>query len=229
MVSSIQKDTAMTPEVVSNLVESKVRFSHVVEQHYIQSSQCYSDSEKKSSWYSKKEKKKQQSKHYKTAERMERGQKCKKGTSYRGLEDWTRLGGKQATEQIHACIDAVMDEQVFQWRKDTHDAERIAQTSRSKTKKSVKQAIKRAKHDEKEAKKAVNSMEEKEMLHDSATFSTTSTLSSSAISLGSRRRNLWNEARRRTSASRRSSIYLSPQKRSALEVGLIRIQSLSLE
>jgi hypothetical protein len=232
MVSSIHKDTTMTPEVVFDLVERKVRFAHVIEQHYIQSHQSYSDSEKKSSWYSKEEKKKQQSKHYKTTERMASGQKCKKGTSYRGLEGWTRDGGKQATEQIHACIDAVMDEQVFQWRKNSNDAELIDQTSRSKTKKCVKQAIKRAKHDEKEAKKAVNSMEEKEMLHDSASFSTTSTIFSSASPLESRRRNQWNEARtpmRRTSTSRRSSIYLSPQKQSALEAGLIRIQSLSLE
>jgi hypothetical protein len=233
MVSSIHKDTTMPPEVVSDLVESKVRFAHVVEQHCILSRQCYSDSEKKSSWYSKEEKKKQKSKHYKTSERMESGQKCKTGTSYRGLEGWTRLGGTRATEQIHACIDAVMDEQVFQWRKDTNDAERIAQASISKTKKIVKEAIKRAKHDEKEAKKAVNSMEEKEMLHDSASFSTTSTVSSSASSLESRRRNQWKEARtptrRRTSTSRRSSIYLSPQKQSALEVDLIRIKSLSLE
>lgn len=222
-------------EMISfDLVKSKVRFAHVVEHHYIPSHKSYSDKERKICWYSREEKKKHRSKHYKTAERMESGQKCRKGTSYRGLEGWTRVGGKQSNDQIHACIDAVMDEQEFQWRKDCLDAQRISNASRTKSKKSTKQAIKRAKHDEKVAKKDAKSMDEEgnDDLHDSCSFSTTSTFSST--SLESRRMNQWNEprqSRRRSSTTlRRLSMYESPRRQqSALEVGLLRIQALSLE
>eukprot|EP00980_Cylindrotheca_fusiformis_P022656 scaffold9542_cov92-Cylindrotheca_fusiformis.AAC.3 len=242
MVSHINDETTTMDteeEVAVNEVKRKVQFAETVVRHFIPSHETYSEEERHGCWYTNEEKRKHKKSHYRTAERMEMGLKCKKECSYRGLEAWTTAGGKQANKLIHACIDAVMDEQDSQWELNCDDKERIAKASKSKSKKSVRIALKLARNDAKEAKKAVASMdkqeEEKEDCNDAASLSAESTLSSSTcISLESRRRGNFNEARkprrRRNNESRRANYGCQPRylKEFDMESGLIRIQILSM-
>ena len=89
--------------------------------------------------------------------------KCKKNENYRGLENRTEQGQKECNQQIHSCIDAVMDEQDKQWEEDIIDWERIADCSRQVSIYCSIVASKRAIQDAKDARKAYQSMTRKEM------------------------------------------------------------------
>jgi len=92
----------------------------------------------------------------------------KKSAPYRGLENFRQESTEAVRAIIHSCVDAVMDEQETQWQTDSFDWDRFAQLSRRFSKSCVKKAIKTAKSDEKEARKAYKTMEnlEKEDEHE---------------------------------------------------------------
>lgn len=123
------------------------------------SSGDYSKSEKESCWYSRSELEKLRQQKEKTALRLDSGKKCKRGSSYRGLECCTRKGEREMEKEVYGCIDAVLDEQEVQWRSGVDDIERIADLSRKVSKRSATRALRLAKLDEKEARKEYRRMQ----------------------------------------------------------------------
>eukprot|EP00526_Cylindrotheca_closterium_P019735 CAMPEP_0113624898 /NCGR_PEP_ID=MMETSP0017_2-20120614/12849_1 /TAXON_ID=2856 /ORGANISM="Cylindrotheca closterium" /LENGTH=232 /DNA_ID=CAMNT_0000534971 /DNA_START=58 /DNA_END=756 /DNA_ORIENTATION=+ /assembly_acc=CAM_ASM_000147 len=110
-------------------------------------------------WIFADEKAKMMSNYSLTAERMKSGKKAKKNSSYRGLECFHESDADELRETIKSCVDAVLDEQEKQWDKDSTNWRKYAKVSKKTSKASVKLALKRAKEDEREAKKAYRRME----------------------------------------------------------------------
>jgi hypothetical protein len=90
---------------------------------------------------------------------MKSGKKPKKNSTYRGLETMDKKYVDEMKGIIHACVHAVLDEQDTQWQADTFRWGSFAKISRRFSKKSKALALKRAKSDERDAKKAYRKME----------------------------------------------------------------------
>lgn len=88
-----------------------------------------------------------------TADRIESGEEAKRDTPYRGLEAWTQEGQYLMNQRIFSCVDAVLDEQDKQWKKNKSSTRKIARASKSLSKSSNKLALELAKQDEIEARK----------------------------------------------------------------------------
>jgi hypothetical protein len=114
------------------------------------------------SWYSSEEKVKMFLYHRKIVQRMDSGKRPKKNTSYRGLENLSKANAFELEIVIHACVDAVMDEQEKQWKLDTYDSERFAAVSREVSEESLALSFKMAEHDQRQARKAYKSMEKEQ-------------------------------------------------------------------
>lgn len=93
--------------------------------------------------------------HYSNAKviaRMEAGKHPKKNTTYRGLEKFSKSGKDTAVLLVHACIDAVMDEQERQWKEDiVFDWGQFREMSLKVSQQSMSLAYKMAEYDEREA------------------------------------------------------------------------------
>lgn len=94
-----------------------------------------------------------------TAERMKSGKKPKKNSSYRGLECFHESDADELRETIKSCVDAILDEQERQGDVKSSNWTKTAKLSKKLSKSSVKLALKRAKEDEREAKKAYRRMD----------------------------------------------------------------------
>eukprot|EP00980_Cylindrotheca_fusiformis_P019465 scaffold6708_cov134-Cylindrotheca_fusiformis.AAC.35 len=125
-------------------------------------SRCeYTVEEARGSWFSREEKAKMFVNHDKTVERMESGKRPKKNSSYRGLENFAQSNAIELEKIIHACIDAVMDEQARQWRADILDWDRYASVSKEVSEESLSLALKMAGHDRRQAIKAYKKMNQR--------------------------------------------------------------------
>ena len=118
----------------------------------------YTKAEFESCWYTMTEKKEMEEEVKRTLKRLHRGKKCKRNSSYRGLE---RLVSKKTeTLTIHEVIDAVMDEQEVQWAHDFFAWERFSIVSRKVSKTSFLKARYQAQRDELDAREAYREMDE---------------------------------------------------------------------
>lgn len=144
---------------VASSEESRVRFSPQVDCMGTITRHEYTYSEARSSWLFPDEKAAIMGKHAKTAQRMKSGKKPKKNSTYRGLETMNAQDVFEMKTIINACVNAVLDEQDAQWGEDIFLWGRFSKISRRCSKDSKKLAIKRAKSDEREAKKAYRQME----------------------------------------------------------------------
>eukprot|EP00980_Cylindrotheca_fusiformis_P004098 scaffold890_cov59-Cylindrotheca_fusiformis.AAC.1 len=155
---------------------SVVRFAPLVACRTTISRYEYTMEEARNTWIFANEKSNAMKRHSKDAQRMKLGKKARKNSTYRGLETLDSTDVQRMVELINACVHAVLDEQDRQWKKDIFLWNNFAKISRSHSKGSKKMAAKRAKLDEREAKKAYRSMDN----NDETTDSGTSTDSSSA-------------------------------------------------
>ena len=128
----------------------------------------YSAEEVHSCWYSADEKGQMYDEHAEIVRRMESGKRPKKNTSYRGLENWCNDNALALDELVHACIDAVMDEQDRQLDeipRDTIDFDLFRQVSLEVTRQSANLAYKMATYDETQARKAYIAMANQEFIN----------------------------------------------------------------
>jgi len=126
----------------------------------------YTSEEMNDSWYSSAEKELMYDTHAETVRRMETGKRPKKNTTYRGLENWLDTNAEQLDRTVHACIDAVMDEQDRQWdelESNIVDWDRFREESLTVSRQSAILAFKMAAYDECEAGKAYVAMANQEM------------------------------------------------------------------
>lgn len=84
---------------------------------------------------------------------MESGKGNARRLCGRGLEALTTKGKETFSASVGACISAVIDEQEIQRSNNRTDHDRLAIVSLEASKRSLKQAIKRATKDEREARK----------------------------------------------------------------------------
>ncbi|CAJ1943417.1 unnamed protein product [Cylindrotheca closterium] len=141
------------------LPEKRVQFaSHAYCQYTISRYQMTLD-EALQTWIFSTEKSQMMRNYSLTAERMKSGKKPKKNSSYRGLECFHESDADELRETIKSCVDAVLDEQDIQKGKESLDWKKFAKRSKKHSKACVKLALKRAKDDEREAKKAYRRME----------------------------------------------------------------------
>jgi hypothetical protein len=161
-----------------NFRKSRVSFKSEIHVQSTLNREDYTLEEAGGSWFSAAEKVKMFLYHDKTVQRMESGKRSKKNTSYRGLENFSKANASELEIIIHACVDAVMDEQENQWKLDISDWERFAAASREVSDESLALSFKMAEHDQRQARKAYKSMEkERDQDADSAcTERTNSTL-----------------------------------------------------
>ena len=118
----------------------------------------YTKAEFESCWYTMTEKEEMREEVKRTLKRLHRGKKCKRNSSYRGLE---RLVSKETeTLTVHAVIDAVMDEQEVQWTNDFFAWERFSIVSRKVSKTSFLKARYQAQRDYLDALEAYREMDE---------------------------------------------------------------------
>jgi len=143
--------------------KSLVRFSKQQPQvQTIVSREDYSASEVNACWYSPEEKSTMYEGYEKMVMRMEQGKRPKKNTTYRGLENFSETNSAQLDEIVHACIDAVMDEQDRQWQEDVFDWNNFREISLEVSEQSAFLAYKMAEYDEREARKAYIAMAKEE-------------------------------------------------------------------
>jgi len=188
MVSSIEiksessLDTEQTKPESNFSLEysySKIRFSQQInEYHDILSRESYSERELRHCWYTEEEKTKLIDRHERSAKKLEKGERSKRGESFRGLEGWTEAGADEANEMIEDCIDAVLNEQDRQMKKDRRNHGNLALISLSKSKKAIKMALRTAKRDMKEAIRAYESMGIEDLDLDSGSSSISSLIAS---------------------------------------------------
>ncbi|CAJ1959690.1 unnamed protein product [Cylindrotheca closterium] len=209
------------PESSFSLKQSKIRFSEKLEEyHYIPSRNDFSERELRHCWYTEEEKAKYIERHERSSKRLENGERSKRGESFRGLEGWTQDGADEANEMIEECLDAVLHEQQRQWRKNRRNPINLALISESKSKKSIKMALRTAKRDTKEALRAYERMGIEDLDLESATSSISSLMASMPASSSSvedsdenepdkPRRTEKREGKRRSTSKRRSSAYRS--------------------
>ncbi|KAL3934961.1 MAG: hypothetical protein SGBAC_009424 [Bacillariaceae sp.] len=237
MVSSIERksesslDTNATsqpkPESSFSLRHrTKIRFSQTIEEcHEILSRADYTERELRHCWYTEEEKEKYMDRHEKSAKKLEQGERSKRGESFRGLEGWTQDGADEANEMIEECLDAILNEQERQWKKKRHNHQNLALISESKSKKSIKVALKTARRDTKEAIRAYESMGIEDLDLESATDSISSLIAASMPTeaaassstggesdeneshTGDRRKEKREHRRRSTTGERRSKAY----------------------
>lgn len=110
-------------------------------------------------WIFADEKSDMMSGYSKTAERMKSGKKPKRNSSYRGLECFHSTDADELRETIKSCVDAVLEEQGNRLKQEPIEWKQLAKVAKKHSKPSIKLALKRAKEDEKEAKKAYRRME----------------------------------------------------------------------
>lgn len=124
----------------------------------IENSADFSESEIERCWYSREEKREMEAQCYREADLFfgSSASSAKKKQKHllcsRGLETLARETNDLINVVIHACIDAVMDEQEIQWSTSCDDFDRLALASQQVSKRNVDQAIIRAIQDEKEAR-----------------------------------------------------------------------------
>lgn len=216
--SSLDRSEQTKPVSSFSLERSKVRFSQKIQEYHILSLDSYSERELRHCWYTEEEREKYMDRHERSAKRLEKGERSKRGESFRGLEGWTQDGGEEANEMIADCIDAVLYEQERQWKKHRENRHNLALISESKSKKCVKMAIRIGKRDMKEAIKAYESMGIEDLDLDSVTDSIASLVASSKSGSSSnhsdenelyrpRSTQKVEERHRRTTRGRRSSAY----------------------
>lgn len=142
------------------LQEKRVKFASHAYCRYTISRYEMTLEEALKTWIFADEKTEMMSNYSLTAERMKSGKKPKKNSSYRGLECFHESDADELRETIKSCVDAVLDEQESQSNKQRIDWKKVSKASKKHSKLSVKLALKRAKEDEKEAKKAYRRMEQ---------------------------------------------------------------------
>jgi hypothetical protein len=142
---------------------TRTRFAVLIQVHHIIINRDdYSEEERKNCWYTQDEISKSRARHHKTVQRMEAGLKQRTASPYRGLEAWTKQGHEEMIEIITSCVDAVMDEQVFQWRIEEDDWDRMAHCSMKFSAEGTAAALQLAQKDAREAQKAYQAMEEEQ-------------------------------------------------------------------
>jgi hypothetical protein len=145
-----------------NFRKSRVSFKSEIHVQSTLNREDYTLEEAGGSWFSAAEKVKMFLYHDKTVQRMESGKRSKKNSSYRGLENFSKANASELEIVIHACVDAVMDEQEKQWKLDVCDWERFAAVSREVSEESLTLSRKMAEHDQRQARKAYKSMDKEQ-------------------------------------------------------------------
>jgi hypothetical protein len=147
-LSSVTKPTVPSKKSVRFQDDSKnlLRLIREVESH-----RDYSTRERNRCWWSPSEKERCMSKHERVVSRMEHHKPCRKNETYRGLESWTSQGAGKLDQVINLCVDAVMDEQDYQWKVHKDDFTRIASICQRVTADSAKRARHVGMRDEREA------------------------------------------------------------------------------
>ncbi|CAJ1932551.1 unnamed protein product [Cylindrotheca closterium] len=142
----------------------RIRFNHTPQVETIESKDDFTPSELSASWYSGEEKRAMYEDYEKIVMRMEAGRRPKKNTTYRGLENFSETNSAQLDEIVHACIDAVMDDQDRQWAENGNEADwdSFREVSLQVSLQSASLAYKMAEYDEREARKAYIAMAKEE-------------------------------------------------------------------
>jgi hypothetical protein len=159
--------------------KSRVRFSQKVHCRATLTRLEYTDAEARSTWLFPDEQADCVKNCVKIIQRMKSGKKPKKSSTYRGLEN-----REEMVDITHACVHTVLDEQYTQWEEDTFRWGRFAKISRRCSKGNKALALKRAKSDEREAKKAYRQMETstgENSFHSTSSFSVESFRSPQSI------------------------------------------------
>jgi hypothetical protein len=144
---------------IASSEKSSIRFSPEVYCMATLTRSEYTYAEARSTWLLEDEKADMMEKYAKTAQRMKSGKKPKRNSTYRGLETMLERDIEEMEDIVHTCVHTVLDEQDTQWEEDTFRWGRFAKISRRSSKNSKALALKRAKSDEREAKKAYRQME----------------------------------------------------------------------
>jgi hypothetical protein len=169
---------------IASTEKSRVRFSQKVHCRATLTRLEYTDAEARSTWLFPDEQADRVKKCFKINQRMKSGKKEKKNSPYRGLETVDKRYVEEMKDIIQACVHAVLDEQDTQWEADTFRWGPFAKISRRRSKESKALALKTAKSDEREAKKAYRQMEtdrDENSFHSTSEFSLESFRSSQSI------------------------------------------------
>ncbi|KAL3941541.1 MAG: hypothetical protein SGBAC_004125 [Bacillariaceae sp.] len=158
-------------------IVNRVHFAPSVHVQPIANRHDFSPEEVHACFHSSEDKDLMYGSYEKTVSRIKAGKRPKKNTSYRGLENFIESNSSQLDNTVHACIDAVMDEQDRQWAEEDYvDWGLFREASLKVSLHSVSLAFKVAAHDENEARKAYISMAKKRrQLQDDASVSTKTT------------------------------------------------------
>jgi len=176
LTSSLETEQT-APESCFDLETSKVRFLQKVEEYSVLARHCYSEREMRHCWYTEEEKEKYRERHIRSAQRLENGERSKRGESFRGLEGWTQDGGQEANDMVQNCVLSVLREQELLWKQLKENPDRLAFVSKST--RSVRLAIRAAKKDTSDAVKAYQSMGIECIDFESGTIAVSSLISSS--------------------------------------------------
>jgi hypothetical protein len=159
MKQSSDRSFILIEDSIADSDKSRVRFSQKVYCKATMTRLEYTDAEARSTWLFPDEQKERMQRFIKVTKRMKAGKKPKKNEPYRGLETMDKRYVEEMKDIIHACVHAVLDEQDTQWEADNFRWGPFAKISRKCSKESKAVALKRAKSDEREAKKAYRQME----------------------------------------------------------------------
>lgn len=170
-------DAAPTSSHHSRGIVNRVHFAPSVHVQPIANRDDFSPEEVYACFYSSEDKDLMYGSDEKTVSRIKAGKRPKKNTSYRGLENFIESNSSQLDNTVHACIDAVMDEQDRQWSEEgSFDWGLFREASLKVSPHSVSLAFKMAAYDENEARKAYISMAKKRRQpQDDASVSTETT------------------------------------------------------
>ncbi|CAJ1951288.1 unnamed protein product [Cylindrotheca closterium] len=152
--------TAQTEMNNNGTKKQRVRFNEGVLQRSVPSLRDYSQEEIEQYWLSEKEMTKTLDRIAKVAQRMESGKKPRHGSSYRGLENATVEGETEYFYNVQDVVESVLCEQEQQYNKNFSDEDLIAEASKLYSDVTLAVALRRAKSDAREAKKAYRQMED---------------------------------------------------------------------
>ncbi|KAL3928166.1 MAG: hypothetical protein SGBAC_012762 [Bacillariaceae sp.] len=138
--------------------KSRVRFNEQVLQRSTLSLDDYSNTEIKRCFLSEEELVKTMDRIAKVAQRMESGKQPRLGSSYRGLENATVDGGTEFYYNVEDVVESVLLEQERQYNEGFYTEDLIAGASEMYSEVPLSKALKRAKSDAREAKRAYRHM-----------------------------------------------------------------------
>jgi hypothetical protein len=173
--------TSSSTSTSSSSMMKVVQFSADVTDFHTLSRSEYSLWELQHCFYTSKEKKQQWKHQNKAVTRFEKGKPEANDQVHRGLEPLTNRGYQLLIRIKNKCVDSVMDQQEEQWRSEIVDLERLAKASQQISKASIVIAIKMAKRDAQQARKAYLQMNRLCQSHQLASASASTSTSSPNI------------------------------------------------